>query len=103
MSLIFSQTPKCTDCFKDEVFVGQMKKAKGEALWDRVSKFYVLLLPNITFCNSIFCQFCNEEESIQHLFFNCPMAKLIWNVVIYALNLKLGVSIQHLFGQCCNG
>lgn len=34
------------------------------------------------------CQFCCREESIQHLFFECPLAKLIWNVVICALNLK---------------
>jgi hypothetical protein len=27
------------------------------------------------------CRFCNGDESISHLFFNCPAAKFIWSVV----------------------
>lgn len=26
------------------------------------------------------CQFCDREETIQHLFFDCPMARLLWNI-----------------------
>jgi hypothetical protein len=27
------------------------------------------------------CQFCNENESILHLFFSCPAAKFVWSCV----------------------
>lgn len=42
------------------------------------------------------------EETVQHLFFDCPMAKLIWHVVICALNIKPMLDAQHLFGQWLN-
>jgi hypothetical protein len=31
------------------------------------------------------CYFCSNPESIQHLFFQCPVAKTIWAVVANAL------------------
>lgn len=48
------------------------------------------------------CQSCDLEETVQHLFFDCPMAKLIWHVVICALNIKPMLDAQHLFGQWLN-
>jgi hypothetical protein len=27
------------------------------------------------------CAFCDEEETIAHLFFQCPVAKVIWSVI----------------------
>lgn len=48
------------------------------------------------------CQFCHLEETVQHLFFECPVAKLLWNVVCCALNIKPILNFQHLFGQWLN-
>ena len=31
------------------------------------------------------CAFCNEAETIPHLFFDCTMAKYIWSLVVYVL------------------
>ena len=27
------------------------------------------------------CKFCPEQESISHLFFDCPLAKFVWSIV----------------------
>jgi hypothetical protein len=32
------------------------------------------------------CRFCSQEETIDHLFFQCGIAKFVWNVVFSALN-----------------
>jgi hypothetical protein len=34
------------------------------------------------------CLFCGKEESINHLFFACPLARYIWNIVSCATGLK---------------
>lgn len=34
------------------------------------------------------CQFCSNDETIQHFFFECPLIRMLWNTVIRALNLK---------------
>ncbi len=44
------------------------------------------------------CQFCDKEESIQHLFFECSVAKLIWNVMLCALNITPARDKNHMFG-----
>lgn len=49
------------------------------------------------------CQFCCREESIQHLFFDCPFAKLIWNVVTCALDLKPILDKTQLFSSWSSG
>ena len=33
------------------------------------------------------CPFCGHAESINHLFFNCSMAKVLWNILICTFNL----------------
>ena len=35
------------------------------------------------------CLFCTEQETVQHLFFDCAVAQLLWSVVSQALNLKI--------------
>jgi hypothetical protein len=44
------------------------------------------------------CCFCEANESIQHLFFECPMARLMW----FAINMAYGIcapsNVSHLFG-----
>lgn len=34
------------------------------------------------------CSFCAQDEIINHLFFTCPVAKVIWGVVSKCLNTK---------------
>lgn len=45
------------------------------------------------------CQFCDQQETIQHLFFDCPMARLIWNIISCAFDLKPVTDSNHLFGS----
>lgn len=47
------------------------------------------------------CEFCNELETQEHLFFTCPLARFVSNVVGVALNLKnLPSSFLSLYQQC---
>jgi hypothetical protein len=48
------------------------------------------------------CVFCEAKESIQHLFFDCQMARLVWGAVVanmasYAISSEFdfGDSWQH--------
>lgn len=34
------------------------------------------------------CQFYEQKETIQHLFFECPIVRFTWNVVICAFGMK---------------
>lgn len=45
------------------------------------------------------CGFCIKEETIQHLFIDCPLARLIWWVVGCAFNLAPPLSITNMFGH----
>jgi exonuclease III len=45
------------------------------------------------------CVSCNLNETTQHLFLDCPLAKMIWRIIFYATNLKQPRSIQHMFGN----
>jgi hypothetical protein len=44
------------------------------------------------------CCFCQNYEKIQHLFFDCNLAKFIWTVIYFTFGLEPHVSINHLFG-----
>jgi hypothetical protein len=47
---------------------------------------------------SLECCFCGVDESIDHLFFHCPIAKYMWRVIQVALNLRLILSsISNLY------
>jgi len=48
------------------------------------------------------CLCCNMNETIQHLFFDCPFAKMIWRIIFYATNLDQPRSIDHMFGTWLN-
>ena len=48
------------------------------------------------------CCFCNSNESIQHLFFDCHLAKFIWRIVFMTLGLSPPRNIAHLFNQWSN-
>ena len=34
------------------------------------------------------CLFCGQDESINHLFFQCPLARYVWNIVSVATGIK---------------
>jgi hypothetical protein len=44
------------------------------------------------------CCFCNVSESIQHLFFACPLAKLLWGIVSLTFGMRRPGCVEHLFG-----
>jgi hypothetical protein len=37
------------------------------------------------------CMFCAEKESINHLFFECSIARVIWSYANECLDMNLGV------------
>jgi hypothetical protein len=49
------------------------------------------------------CCFRDHEETVQHLFIECPFAKIIWTIVHMALNITPPSSINHLFETWLNG
>ena len=49
------------------------------------------------------CCFCDQDETIQHLFITCPFAKMVWRIVHVALNLTPPNNISHLFGNWLGG
>jgi hypothetical protein len=49
------------------------------------------------------CCFCDHEETVQHLFIDCPFVKIIWAIVHMAFNITPPNSIDHMFGTWLNG
>ena len=49
------------------------------------------------------CSFCDKEETIHHLFFECPFAKVIWRIVHMAFNITPLKNVLHLFGSWLHG
>jgi hypothetical protein len=49
------------------------------------------------------CCFCDHEETVQHLFIQCPFAKIVWSIVRMALNISPPLNINNLFGTWLNG
>jgi hypothetical protein len=49
------------------------------------------------------CVFCDKDESIQHLFIDCPLAKVVWRIVYMTFGLSPPVNITHLFGTWLSG
>ena len=46
---------------------------------------------------SIKCCFCNFDEAIQHLFFDCQLARIIWRIVHVSFNITPPMNILHMF------
>jgi hypothetical protein len=44
------------------------------------------------------CYFCDNYETIQHIFFDCDLTKFIWRVMYLSFGLIPQVSIKHMFG-----
>uniref|UniRef100_A0A453SF15 Reverse transcriptase zinc-binding domain-containing protein n=1 Tax=Aegilops tauschii subsp. strangulata TaxID=200361 RepID=A0A453SF15_AEGTS len=49
------------------------------------------------------CYFCDQNETIQHLFIECPLAKLLWRTIHIAFNITPPVDIESLFGMWLAG
>jgi hypothetical protein len=49
------------------------------------------------------CCFCDSNETIDHLFLNCPFAKIVWRMVYFAFNIPAPTSINNMFGNWLNG
>jgi hypothetical protein len=45
------------------------------------------------------CCGCNINESIDHLFLDCPYARMVWRIISYATGLTPPNSIRHMFGS----
>ena len=48
---------------------------------------------------SMKCCYCNYDESIQHLFFQCDFAKFIWRIIEDAFGLTVPQNVTHIFGN----
>ena len=44
------------------------------------------------------CSFCDRDETIKHLFFGCPLARVLWRTVQIAFNITPPNSVSTLFG-----
>src|SRR6266498_2703307 len=42
------------------------------------------------------CCFCNLSESIQHLFFDCPLAKFIWRAIQVSFGISPPSRVQNM-------
>jgi hypothetical protein len=49
------------------------------------------------------CAFCDQDESIEHLFIRCTFAKLVWRVVHFTFYIPPPTNIKNLFGNWLNG
>jgi hypothetical protein len=38
-------------------------------------------LAKLNWQGSVLCCFCHKDETIQHLFFDCPLARSIWSII----------------------
>jgi hypothetical protein len=47
---------------------------------------------------TIKCCFCDSNETIQHLFFDCGLVKFIWRVIQITFGLSILNNIKHVFG-----
>jgi hypothetical protein len=48
------------------------------------------------------CCFCNSNETIEHLFFNCILARMVWGVVHIAFGIPPPQNMTHLLGSWLN-
>jgi hypothetical protein len=49
------------------------------------------------------CCFCDQEETIQHLFISCLIAKMIWRIVFMTFNIPSPLNITNMFGNWLKG
>jgi hypothetical protein len=49
------------------------------------------------------CCFCDQDETIQHLFFTCPFATILWRIIHMTFNIHAPSNVTNLFGNWLNG
>jgi hypothetical protein len=49
------------------------------------------------------CCHCDQDETIQHLFFECPLAKVVWWIAHLSFNLAPPKNITNLFDNWLTG
>uniref|UniRef100_A0A453PGZ4 Reverse transcriptase zinc-binding domain-containing protein n=1 Tax=Aegilops tauschii subsp. strangulata TaxID=200361 RepID=A0A453PGZ4_AEGTS len=49
------------------------------------------------------CSFYDRDEAIKHIFFECPLAKILWRSVQIAFNITPPSSVGSLFGTWLDG
>jgi hypothetical protein len=49
------------------------------------------------------CVFCDKNQSIQHLFFECPLARIIWRIVYMTFSISPPANVSNLFGNWLSG
>jgi hypothetical protein len=49
------------------------------------------------------CVFCHQDETINHVFFNCRFARAIWSVIQVASSLYPLTSVANIFGNWLHG
>jgi hypothetical protein len=49
------------------------------------------------------CVFCHKDETIQHLFFECRLAHMVWAVTYAASGIPQPCSVSNMFGQWLMG
>jgi hypothetical protein len=45
------------------------------------------------------CVFCDKDESIKHLFLECPLAKIVWRIIYMTFSLSPPANITNIFGN----
>ena len=45
------------------------------------------------------CCFCNSNETIQHLFFDCHVARFIWNMIYVLFGIQPPTIVSNLLGS----
>jgi hypothetical protein len=45
------------------------------------------------------CNLCGFDENIQHLFFECCVARFVWNTMSMTFNFQPPKSTSHMFGS----
>jgi hypothetical protein len=49
------------------------------------------------------CCFCDSLETVNHLFIECPFAKIVWRMMYLAYNIPPPANITNMFGRWLNG
>jgi hypothetical protein len=49
------------------------------------------------------CCFCNNNETVDHLFLHCPFAKIVWRMIFFTYNIPPPSNVTNMFGNWLNG
>ena len=59
---------------------------------------YMIIAKRIWHGNQQYC-FCHENETIQHLFFDCRFTKLVWATIYATWGLPQPRDVSSMFGN----